>query len=458
MTVTKGSLLSLLFISALLAFSTGLAGDLQVYPVRHVHNQQGLDNPVDYVAGSGYYGRMKVYMVELDSRWETDTPGIYYHNGFLGFAFDSTFYLDDLGGSIDRTVIWDAATPGYGDVTPENLMAIVVLTDMSQSTPASSDTIGGSAHPFDAYYNDACAAATIDEQWFNTVNDDFTHSVFLEEGTATWCPSCPAMAQQLNYAHDFYTDYPFFYAAMVVDMDVSAANYMDATYDHNWLPTTYFDGGDTVWVGSTAWYNIGAMVQLCGDWVVPGFGLSIELAHLGGTEYEVHFTLTENQGPNQPPPPSGTLQSYVGGNCQLTVSTTDPEGDQVSYRFIWEATDTSGWTDPTGSGEECSASHAWTAEGDYDVVVQARDAWGFESSWSAPATVIIHSYMAGDPSGDLKINILDATYIINYLYKGGSAPNPPAAGDANGDSKTNILDVTHIINYLYKGGPPPIYP
>lgn len=92
------------------------------------------------------------------------------------------------------------------------------------------------------------------------------------------------------------------------------------------------------------------------------------------------------------------------------------------------------------------------------MVVQARDAWGFESSWSAPATVIIHSYMAGDPSGDLKINILDATYIINYLYKGGSAPNPPAAGDANGDSKTNILDVTHIINYLYKGGPPPIYP
>lgn len=67
-------------------------------------------------------------------------------------------------------------------------------------------------------------------------------------------------------------------------------------------------------------------------------------------------------------------------------------------------------------------------------------------------------YICGDASGDGKTNILDATYIINYLYKGGPAPNPLGSADCDGNTLLNILDVTYLINYLYKGGPPPICP
>jgi Dockerin type I domain len=56
------------------------------------------------------------------------------------------------------------------------------------------------------------------------------------------------------------------------------------------------------------------------------------------------------------------------------------------------------------------------------------------------------------------INIQDITFLINYLYKGGLAPNPLKAGDANGSGLINIQDITYLINFLYKGGPAPKCP
>jgi len=66
------------------------------------------------------------------------------------------------------------------------------------------------------------------------------------------------------------------------------------------------------------------------------------------------------------------------------------------------------------------------------------------------------AFVCGDADGNANINILDVTYLINYLYKGGPPPDPEEAGDANGDGNINILDVTYLINYLYKGGPEPV--
>jgi hypothetical protein len=65
-------------------------------------------------------------------------------------------------------------------------------------------------------------------------------------------------------------------------------------------------------------------------------------------------------------------------------------------------------------------------------------------------------FICGDADSDRAINILDVTFIINYLYKDGPAPDPEQAADADGTGTLNILDVTHLINYLYKDGPDPI--
>ncbi|SYZ72918.1 putative Subtilisin [Candidatus Zixiibacteriota bacterium] len=64
----------------------------------------------------------------------------------------------------------------------------------------------------------------------------------------------------------------------------------------------------------------------------------------------------------------------------------------------------------------------------------------------------------GDANNTGVINILDISYLINYLYKSGPAPVTFSAGDANSTLNINILDVSFLINYLYKGGPAPANP
>ncbi len=67
-------------------------------------------------------------------------------------------------------------------------------------------------------------------------------------------------------------------------------------------------------------------------------------------------------------------------------------------------------------------------------------------------------YRCGDASGDEAINISDAVYLINYIFRGGPAPVPPEAGDATCDDALNIADAVYLINYIFKGGPEPCCP
>lgn len=68
------------------------------------------------------------------------------------------------------------------------------------------------------------------------------------------------------------------------------------------------------------------------------------------------------------------------------------------------------------------------------------------------------SYVCGDANGDETVNLLDITFLISYLYKGGAAPDPLEAGDANGNGAINLLDITYLIAYLYQDGPDPVCP
>ncbi|PKK83389.1 MAG: hypothetical protein CVT49_08750 [candidate division Zixibacteria bacterium HGW-Zixibacteria-1] len=67
----------------------------------------------------------------------------------------------------------------------------------------------------------------------------------------------------------------------------------------------------------------------------------------------------------------------------------------------------------------------------------------------------ICEFTCGDANGDGLVNILDITFLINYLYKNGNAPVPQEAADLNSSGNINILDITYLINYLYKSGPEP---
>ncbi len=70
----------------------------------------------------------------------------------------------------------------------------------------------------------------------------------------------------------------------------------------------------------------------------------------------------------------------------------------------------------------------------------------------------VPTYSCGDANGDETVNVGDAVYIINYVFKDGQAPTPLPAGDANCDGTINVGDAVHIINYIFKGGLPPCCP
>jgi Dockerin type I domain len=67
-------------------------------------------------------------------------------------------------------------------------------------------------------------------------------------------------------------------------------------------------------------------------------------------------------------------------------------------------------------------------------------------------------FLCGDANGNGLVNIQDVTYIINFLYRHGPAPNPSQAADVNGNGIINIQDMTYLVNFLYRGGPAPNCP
>jgi len=62
----------------------------------------------------------------------------------------------------------------------------------------------------------------------------------------------------------------------------------------------------------------------------------------------------------------------------------------------------------------------------------------------------------GDANFDRVVNVGDASYLVQYVFRGGTAPKPIlASGDANCDGNVNVADAVRIINYVFSGGEEP---
>ncbi|MCH8027449.1 MAG: choice-of-anchor B family protein [candidate division Zixibacteria bacterium] len=64
----------------------------------------------------------------------------------------------------------------------------------------------------------------------------------------------------------------------------------------------------------------------------------------------------------------------------------------------------------------------------------------------------------GDMNGDdnASSDILDLTYIVDLIFRGGSDIACPEEGDVNGDGVSgNILDLTFVVDLIFRGGPQP---
>ncbi len=236
-----------------------------------------------------------------------------------------------------------------------------------------------------------------------------------------------------------------------------------SAYSLYYLPTVYFDGGDTVKVGGVGGASsLYGIIESCGAREVPKLDLSVELEAMGDTEFRAIYTLTNLHYPSDPPSdpvaPDGDDVGATGIDYSFSTVSTDPEGDNVSYRFDFGDGTVTDWLGPFASGDSCAASHSYNTVGTFDVIAQARDEWEFKTEWSPVSQIQMYDYLVGDPNNNKVINILDIVYLIDFLYKQGPPPNPLASGDPNATTTINILDIVYLIDFLYKEGPTPVYP
>jgi hypothetical protein len=123
----------------------------------------------------------------------------------------------------------------------------------------------------------------------------------------------------------------------------------------------------------------------------------------------VTITSGENQPPNKPSVPTGTVNGKAGKTYTYSSTTTDPDGDQIQYLFDWGDGQTSPWTTPVNSGQPGSASHSWS-QGNYQIKVKARDVPNFvESPWSDPLSISM-------PKSKQSTNLLFLQFIEKLIH------------------------------------------
>lgn len=161
------------------------------------------------------------------------------------------------------------------------------------------------------------------------------------------------------------------------------------------------------------------------------------------------------------PPSGGTYTAWPN----LTIHCHDDNGiDRAYYQFdgcngiwteLWSYNSSSGdtvinWTVPTVSDGPHNIYFKVTDDAGQTNIDTCAYYWSFTYEGACLCNV-------GNANGAGIINILDATYLISNLYKGGAvpAPYPKCSGDANCNCIVNILDVTYLISFLYKGGSAP---
>jgi len=180
-----------------------------------------------------------------------------------------------------------------------------------------------------------------------------------------------------------------------------------------------------------------------GEWVESSYG-----------DFCFSTFYSEQQPPNTPIKPSGPTDGKPGDSLLFSTVSDDFESDDLYYWFDWGDETYSGWIGPISVNESIIIAHSWQANGDYLIKVKAKDDQGYESGWSDSLSVSIMA--CGDANGDSAVNVGDAVFLINYVFKGGPAPDPLCSGDANGDEEVNIADAVYLINYIFSDGPSPV--
>ncbi len=148
--------------------------------------------------------------------------------------------------------------------------------------------------------------------------------------------------------------------------------------------------------------------------------------------FVLFFNCHKNSWPLTPSPPSGTSLGTINDTLPFKASTTDPEGDNITYQFDWETEIDSNWSNFLNSGDSITVTHSWNDTGHYNIRVRAMDIKDKVSRWSDPHLLVI--VISTTPNIPSVLSGPDSGY-INYSYTFSTTTTDP-----NGDSISYQFD------------------
>jgi len=147
-----------------------------------------------------------------------------------------------------------------------------------------------------------------------------------------------------------------------------------------------FDWGDgtfSYWIGP---YASGEEASASHTWTEKGiYEIRAKAKDIHGVQSPWSdpfiITIVESDPPGAPVI-TGTTNGGAGTSYDYGFTSTDPNGDNISYYVDWGDDTTTGWTDYVASGTEITLTHTWDEQGTYIVKAKAKDVYGAESDWA----------------------------------------------------------------------------
>jgi len=401
---------------------------------------------VNYEVGEGPWS---IFAANLD--WDGDIDlvtanshsnnvSVLLNNGDGSFASHSDYPVGEEPWSVFAA---DLDGDGYSDLMTANMYDsdVSVLLNNGDGTFASPSVYPIYDTPVSVFAADLDGDGDLDLTTANIYSDDV--SVLLNNGNGTFAP-------QSTYPVGDGTMPASVFAADLdgdADLDLATSNY--GSYD----VAVFLNNGNGAFTFSS-FYPVGdlPLSVFAADLDADG-DLDLETANC----YSSDVSVLLNNGDGT----FGTHTVYPAGTGPWSVFAADIDGDDdldlsVSSEFSSDVAvllnDGNGVFDPDSVypvGDYAYSVVAADLDGDGDLDL-ATAAYGADS-----VSVLRNCLPAGDCNGDDVINSADVVYLINYLFKGGPAPEPSGVGDVNCDGIINSADVVYLINHLFKGGPPP---
>lgn len=211
--------------------------------------------------------------------------------------------------------------------------------------------------------------------------------------------------------------------------DMSGTHYFDVVHCSVWVPQGLPGAGHIMAFNNRESQSTSMVVEI----VPPSDSLG-NYSRTAGTAF----------GPSAPTwtyTASGFYSNHLGSCQRLSNGNTFIVESTSGYMFEVDSAGSTVWS--YNNGSEIARALRYAA-----------DYAGLDSLDVDTTT----TYICGNANGDTKVNVGDAVFLINYVFKSGTAPNPLGAGDANCDNKVNVGDAVRLINYIFKSGAAPCCP